>query len=408
VTDEDVYCDKLRLNQVLLNLVSNAMKFTKPGGSVFISIRQIGKKPGDRAASYEFHVRDTGIGMSKEFAEHIFEPFTRENTSTVSGIQGTGLGMSIAKSIVDMMGGTITVNTEAGKGTEFCVALRFRLQSAHRTIEKIKELEGQRVLVIDDDLNSCQSVAGMLHQLGLEAEWTVYGEDGVDRTKKAVEAGNPYRIYIVDWKMADMNGIETARQIRQIVGKDAPIIMLSAYDWADIEAQAQDVGVTCFVRKPLFISELYHVLMKACGYLEETEPEEEGGKEEIFKGKRVLLAEDNVLNTEIAVELLTETGLEVETAENGKVACEMLAASRPGYYDLILMDIQMPIMDGYEATRQIRSLKDPVLSRIPIIAMTANAFEEDRKKAESCGVNGYVAKPIEVDKLFDAIGKIVL
>ena len=404
VVDEDIYCDKLHVNQVLLNLLSNAIKFTPAGGSVSLMISQ---KPGAPKGfgAYEIRVKDTGIGMSSEFAKHIFEPFERERNSTVSGIQGTGLGMAITKSIVDTMGGTIQVETEQGKGTEFIINLRFRLQAAPKQVESIPELEGMRALVVDDSFSTCDSVTKMLSQIGLRAEWTMHGKEAVLRARQAVEMEDEFFAYIIDWALPDLSGLEVVRQVRAIVGEKAPIIILTAYDWSVIEDEARQAGVTAFCNKPLFISDLRDTLVTAMGKDDQVQEQNSvlPATSEDLKGLRLLLVEDNELNREIAEELLLESGFEIETAEDGSVAVEKVKASEPGYYALILMDIQMPIMNGYEATRAIRRLSDPGLSTIPIIAMTANAFDEDRKKALDSGMNAHVAKPIDVEKLMSAL-----
>lgn len=403
VTDEDVYCDKLRLNQVLLNLISNAIKFTNPHGTISITIMQISNSKG--YAEYEFRVKDTGIGMSKDFAEHIFEPFTRERTSTVSGIQGTGLGMSITKNIIDMMNGTITVNSEKGKGSEFIVRLRFKLQkSGNKANEVIEELKGVRSLVVDDDINSCRSVSKMLRRIGLRAEWTMYGREAVLRTIDAIEADDGYQVYIIDWLMPDMNGIETAREIRNVVGDDAPIIILSAGDWSDIEDEARKAGVTDFVSKPMFSSDLRRVLLKNCLDTVEDEPDEDFSSE-MLNGKRVLFAEDNELNREIVHEMLDMSGIIVDEAENGQVALEMFEKSDIGYYDMILMDIQMPVMNGYDSAMAIRSLKREDAETVIICAMTANAFAEDIQEAKNAGMNDHIAKPLSPEKFMHVMEK---
>ncbi len=404
VLDEDVYCDRLRLNQVFLNLLGNAMKFTPSGGT--ISVRIIEKRDApDGYASYEFRIKDTGIGMSPEFLKNIFEPFERERNSTVSKIPGTGLGMPITKSIVDMMGGTISVASEMGKGTEFVIHLQFRLQTAAKKTEKIPALEGMRALVVDDDFNTCDSVTNMLIQIGMRAEWTLSGKEAVLRTKQAIERNDSYFVYILDWLIPDMNGVEAARRIRQEAGEETPIIILTAYDWADIEDEAKEAGVTAFCSKPLFMSELRKCLIQSCYPEEESEEAAEEEEKLEFKGRRILLVEDNELNREIATEVLSAVGLLVEEAEDGQIAVECVSNADPGYYDLVLMDIQMPNMDGYEATREIRKLPDPERANVPIIAMTANAFEEDRKLALESGMNEHMAKPIDISVLMELLKK---
>ncbi|KAI4442029.1 Sensor histidine kinase RcsC [Schaedlerella arabinosiphila] len=404
VVNEHVLCDKLRLNQVLLNLLSNAMKFTKPGGIVSVRILQKGNAA-EGCASYDFQVKDTGIGMSKEFLEHVFEPFEREQTNTVSGIQGTGLGMAITKNIVDMMGGTISADSEVGKGSTFTVSLQFKTCSGSVRQEVIPELNGLRALVADDDFNTCSSVTKMLSTIGMRPDWTTSGKEAVLRTRLAEEQNDSYAAYIIDWLMPDMNGIEVVRRIRGIIGEETPIIILTAYDWSDIEEEARNAGVTGFCSKPIFLSELREVLESPFAS-PDSEPDEQ---EEncSFEGKKILLVEDNELNQEIAVEILQEAGFVLDMADDGAVAVEKMKAAEPGQYDLILMDIQMPIMDGYEATGQIRKLENPNLARIPIIAMTANAFDEDRKAALDAGMNGHIAKPIDVPKLMEVLGEIL-
>ena len=398
VTDEDVYCDKTRLNQVLLNLLSNAIKFTPAGGTVSVRLKQF---PGTKKGSglYEIRVKDSGIGMSQEFIQRIFSPFERERTSTVSRTQGTGLGMAITKNIVDMMGGTIEVRTEQGKGTEFIVRLPLRIQSEQRSIEKIAELEDLKALVVDDDFNTCDSVTKMLVKVGMRSEWTLSGKEAVLRARQSMELGDAFHAYIIDWRLPDMNGIEVTRQIRSL-GDDTPIIILTAYDWSDIEVEARAAGVNAFCAKPLFMSDIRETLMTAIGQ-KQTGAENcilpETGSD--FRGRCILLVEDNELNREIAEEILKQYGFLVDIAENGAVAVEKVKNSAPGTYDLVLMDIQMPVMNGYEATEQIRALEDPALAKIRILAMTANAFDEDRKKALKCGMDGFMSKPIVMEEL---------
>ncbi len=405
ITNEGIYCDKLRLNQVLLNLTSNALKFTPSGGTISIQVAQKPSQSPDRGI-YEFRVSDTGIGMSEEFSKTVFESFTREQTSTVNGIQGTGLGMAITKNIVDMMGGTIAVESEQGKGTTFTVELELRFTDSQQQIEPIAELSGRRGLVVDDDTVCCQSASKMLRQIGMRAEWALSGKEAVLRASEAIELEDPFEVYIVDWSMPEMGGVETIRQIRRTIGNDSPIILMSAYDWADIEQEAREAGVTGFISKPLFASELHRTLERSLGRAVEAEEGQDDVRmeeEESFAGKRILLAEDIELNREIAVEILSGVGFEVECAENGRQACDMVRASKPGWYDLILMDIQMPVMDGYAATGVIRSLEDPELARIPIIAMTANAFDEDRTRALEAGMDGHLPKPIDLGRMMDVL-----
>ncbi len=399
VVNEHVLCDKLRLNQVLLNLLSNAMKFTMPGGIVSVRVLQKGAAAEGRA-SYEFQVKDTGIGMSQEFLAHVFDPFERERSSTVSGIQGTGLGMAITKNIVDMMDGTISVVSEEGKGSTFTVSLQLKTCSGPVRQEEIPQLKGLRALVADDDFNTCSSVTKMLATVGMRPDWTTSGKEAVLRTKLAWEQGDEYAAFIIDWLMPDMNGVEVVRRVRTIIGDEKPIIILTAYDWSDIEEEARAAGVTAFCSKPIFLSELREVLESPFAT-----PKEEDDKAQAvsFEGKKVLLVEDNELNQEIAVEILQGAGFVVEVADDGEAAVERMEQSAPGQYDLILMDIQMPIMNGYEATEKIRALGDPRVAGIPIIAMTANAFDEDRRAALEAGMNGHIAKPIDIPKLMELL-----
>ena len=406
VTDEDVYCDKTRLNQILLNLLSNAIKFTPAGGTVSVRVRQLaGQVRG--CGQYEFRIKDNGIGMSPEFAKKIFEPFERERTSTVSRIQGTGLGMAITKNIVDMMGGTIEVQTAQGKGSEFIIRVPLRVQAEHRPVEKITELEGLKALVVDDDFNTCDSVTKMLVKVGMRAEWTLSGKEAVLRARQSIEMSDVYHAYIIDWRLPDMNGIEVTRQIRSL-HDDTPIIILTAYDWSDIEVEAKAAGVTAFCSKPMFMSDLRETLMSALGQ-NQTDAAQEllPQKNADFKGRRILLVEDNELNREIAQEILREYGFRVDTAKNGAVAVEKVCTAAPGSYDLVLMDVQMPVMDGYTATRKIRALDDPARAKLPILAMTANAFDEDRRNALESGMNGFLSKPIVIGDLVQELRKIL-
>ncbi len=409
VQHEDIITDKLRLDQILLNILSNAIKFTPSGGT--ISFRVI-EKPSASAgiANFEFKVKDNGIGMSEEFQKTIFEAFTREQTSTVSGIQGTGLGMAITKNIVDMMGGTITVHSQEGKGSEFTVALPCRISGNTQSPGPVPQLAGLRALVADDDTDTCLSVCSMLREIGMRPDWTNYGKEAVIRAQEASGQADPFMVYIIDWMMPDLNGIETARRIRKVTGDSVPIIILTAYDWTDIEAEAREAGVTAFCSKPLFMSELRSVLSKPFMESQEAPEEEtaEKGEQPGFAGKRILLAEDNQMNQMIASAILEEAGFAIELAVNGEEAVKKMADAPAGYYDIILMDIQMPKMDGYEAAKRIRSLPDPRKAAIPIVAVTANAFEEDRKVAMEAGMNAHLAKPYDIPAIMETLKTLLL
>ena len=405
IRNEDIFCDKLRLNQVLLNLLGNAVKYTGAGGAINMRITEKAGAP-EGYATYEFSIKDNGVGMSAEFVEHIFEPFEREMNSTVSGIQGTGLGMAITKNIVDMMNGTIEVESELGEGSTFTVSFTFQIREKEKEEQDIPELKNCRALVVDDDFNTCDSVSYMLGQIGLRAEWTLSGKEAVLRTKQASMRKDGYLVYIIDWLLPDMNGIEVTRRVRQMMGDDVPVIVLTAYDWSDIEEEAKEAGVTAFCSKPLFMSELRDCLRTVIGLEEADEVEQVSGTVQ-FKAGRILLAEDNELNQEIAVEILDSAGFKTEVAENGKIAVEMLEKSSPGYYQLVLMDVQMPVMNGYEAVREIRQLENQKLASVPVIAMTANAFEEDKQEALRNGMDGHIAKPINIEILFNTLNKVL-
>ncbi len=403
VVNEDVIADPLKLNQIFINLMGNAVKYTPAGGTVSFQIMQHTTfKHG--WGDYVFVVKDNGIGMSKEFVEHIFKPFERETTATRSGIQGAGLGMAITKNIIDMMGGVITVESQVGKGSIFTVRLPLQLQDVEKNAEQIRELEGLRSLVVDDDFNVCDSVSKMMRSIGLHAEWTTSGRDAVYRAKSAYEEGLPYHTYIVDWQMPEMSGVETAKRIRSVVGEDAPIIILTAYDWADIEEEAKEAGITAFCAKPLFMSDLKSALLAANRAGEqESEEDQAVWKKVDFGGKRLLLVEDNELNREIAEIILEEAGFVVESAPDGTDAVTMVEDSAEGYYDAVLMDVQMPVMNGYEATKAIRAMRRKDVEALPIIAMTANAMEEDKEVALKSGMNAHIAKPLDVELLMNVL-----
>ena len=401
---EEIYCDKLRLNQVFLNLLSNAVKYTNAGGSVSLGILE---KPGlsENCAEYEFSIKDTGIGMSEDFVSHIFEPFERERNSTISRIQGTGLGMAITKNIVDMMHGSIEVKSEQGKGTEVRVSFIFHLAFGKK-LQAIPEFKNCRALVADGNINNCNTIAAMLTRLGMRAEQALSGDEAVQKTRRAAQDNDVYGVYVIDWQIIDMTNLELIQKLRKETGETAVIIAMAANDWSEAEEEAKAAGVTAFCNKPLFFSELWNCLSKMAGN-SETDPAKRNRESVKLGTGHILLAEDIDLNQEIAVAILGEAGFSVDVAENGQIAVDMIKESQPGYYQLVLMDIQMPVMNGYEATRKIRKLENPELSSIPILAMSANAFEEDRQEALRCGMNGHIAKPIDVDNLLETLNEIL-
>ena len=404
VKNEDVICDRLRLNQVMINLLNNAIKFSKPGG--IISVRLIQKPNAPKGyADYEIHVKDNGIGMSKDFQEHVFEAFAREETSTVSRIQGSGLGMAITKNIVNLMDGTIKVNSKQNVGTEFILNFRFRLTNNPVVYEKIDQLQNVRALIVDDDMNCCCSLSDMLSDIGLRSDWSTSGKEAIVRTEFAMNRNNPYGVYIIDWSMPDMNGIETVRRIRKIIGEDTPIIIMTAYDYSDIEEEARLAGVNDFCSKPIFMSELREVLAKP--FETHTDKKNKENDYSMLKGKKILLVEDNKLNQEVAKELLTDAGLVIDVVEDGDLAVAKMRYAKENQYDLILMDIQMPRMDGFTAAKEIRTLSNSNIANIPIIALTADAFSETKKAVIEAGMNGHVAKPLNVKEVLKTIKEVL-
>lgn len=404
IITENVYCDSVRLNQVLLNLLSNAIKFTPEQGRIQISLRQESSPIGSNFVRNHIDVDDTGIGMSPEFIKKIFESFTREDNLRVHKTEGTGLGMTITKYIVDAMKGTIEVSSELGKGTHFHVVLDLEIVDV---MEEDMVLPDWLMLVVDDDAQTCQSTAAALKDIGIRSEWTLSGEKAVQMTVEAHNSGKRFDIVLIDWQLPGIDGLETARRIRKNVGDDVPILLISAYDWSDMEQEAREAGISGFISKPLFKSTLYYGLRRftqsgdeACGVIEQS------AHNISLEGKHILLAEDNDLNWEIAQMLLEEEGIVVERAENGKICVEMLQSSAPGTYDAILMDLRMPVMTGYEATTAIRAL-DHADKDLPIIAMTADAFADDMKKCLECGMNAHIAKPIDLDVLTATLNKFI-
>lgn len=396
VIAEDVCCDSVRLNQVLLNLLSNALKFTDEEGRIDIFVWQELSALGDNYIKTHFMVKDNGIGMTKEFQEKLFDSFVREETERVQKITGTGLGMAITKSIVDIMGGTIEVESEPGKGSSFHITVD--LQRAE-VKEKDMHLPDWNILVVDDDERLCHSAVANLEDLGAHAEWTTDGNKAVEMIEEHNKNNNDYRIVLVDWKMPYMDGIETIREIRKRVGKKIPVFLISAYDWNDVEEADESLDdIEGFISKPLFKSTLYHHLKHYSDPdtedVELTQIADEDA-EVSFGGKHVLLAEDIDLNWEIAYEILSEFDMQLERAVNGKECVDIFEKSEPGYYSAILMDIRMPVMNGYDATKAIRALKREDHA-LPIIAMTADAFSDDAKHCMECGMDAHITKPIDI------------
>ncbi len=396
VRDEYVYADAQKMRQLLLNILGNAAKFTSDGGRISIKIRQSASRKAGHAI-YTFFIRDNGIGMSKEFQEHLFETFAQERTSTNSKQLGTGLGMAIAKNYVDMMGGTIAVESEVGKGTEFAVKIEFKLQENIKPDARLEQLKGYRALVVDDDFQCCDSVVHLLRDIGMRADFTTTGKEALFRTQMAYADGDSYFAYIIDWIMPDMNGIELVRRIRKIIGDEVPIIILTAYYWGDIEQEAREAGVTAFCTKPLFTSDLTGIFLQHDDIVVE---------QESFENERVLLVEDNDFNREIAEFMLRDIGFEVDIACDGQDAVAMMNECEDGRYDYVLMDVQMPIMNGLEATRAIRKSDREYLQTVPIIALTANAFVEDVEKCIAAGMNAHLAKPFRIEEIIAAVKKL--
>ena len=402
IQNEDVLADKLKINQILINLLSNAIKYTQSTGTINFTISQHKSiKPG--FAKYEFRVKDNGMGMSEEFLKHIFDPFEREATSTKSGIQGTGLGMTITKKMVELMGGNISVTSKKNEGSEFIVTLDLKIVEEVNSIP-LTNLEGMHALIVDDDFHTCDSLTEMLNKIGMRSEWTTSPREAIFRTRKAINDSDPFDVYVVDWLMPELNGIETVRQIRKLAGDLPPIIILTAYDYSDIIDEAKAAGATGFCTKPLFPSDLKKALSRVTGHADEKEVADELS-ETSFNGKRVLLVEDIEVNREIAKMILSEMELEIDDAPDGNDAVEMFKKSPPNYYDAVLMDIQMPTMNGYDATRAIRNLPRADSKTVPIIAMTANAFDEDKNNVLEAGMNDHIAKPLDIAKLLATLKK---
>lgn len=399
IKHEKLIGDSQRIQQIFTNLMSNSVKYTPEGGEIKLTISELAtNKP--KYGCFEFVFEDNGIGMSADFMEHLFEPFARANDSRVDKIQGTGLGMPITKNIVQMMNGSIHVESEEEKGTRVTVTIFLKIQE---TDEKTlyKDFVNLPVLVADDDRLSCETACRLLDELGMNSEWVLSGEEAVNLTLERHNAGNDFFSVIIDWKMPGMDGIETTKKIRQTVGKDVPIIIISAYDWSEIEVEARKAGANAFISKPLFKSRIASLFHELLGYSvkEDTANVLESIIKEDLRGKRALLAEDNELNAEIVKEILSMAGLETDTAKNGKEALDIMSSSRDGFYDIVFMDIQMPVMNGYDATKAIRALGREYTDKIPIIAMTANAFSDDVLAAKEAGMNAHLTKPLDFEQL---------
>ena len=390
-----IYADKLRLTQILLNLLSNAVKYTEKNGTISLVVEGYGNN--GQTCHLRFIVSDNGQGMSSEFVEKIFEPFSRETNSMTNKIQGTGLGMSITKSIIDLMGGTIDIQSELGKGSVFTVDLIFSVPLDENDDNFFADHEITRVLVGDDEIDITENIQSILSDAGLECDAAIGGLESVDKATRAYEDNNSYDVIILDWKMPDMDGVECVRRIRKEIGKDVPIFVLSSYDVSEIEDEAKKAGVDLFLPKPFFLSNFQRVLDTY--YQNKANTEEEGNNSDDFSGVKILVAEDNEINAEIITELLDSIGIKCVIAEDGLEALRVFTEESPDEFDMIFMDIQMPIMDGYESARRIRASNNTRAKSIPIIAMTANAFEDDVKASMASGMNAHISKPIDFERL---------
>ena len=390
-----IYADKLRLTQILLNLLSNAVKYTEKNGTISLVVEGYGNN--GQTCHLRFIVSDNGQGMSREFIEKIFEPFSRETNSMTNKIQGTGLGMSITKSIIDLMGGTIDIQSELGKGSVFTVDLIFSVPLDENDDNFFADHEITRVLVGDDEIDVTENIQSILSDAGLECDAAIGGLESVDKATRSYEDNNSYDVIILDWKMPDMDGVECVRRIRKEIGKDVPIFVLSSYDVSEIEDEAKKAGVDLFLPKPFFLSNFQRVLDTY--YQNKANTEEEGNNSDDFSGVKILVAEDNEINAEIITELLDSIGIKCVIAEDVLEALRVFTEESPDEFDMIFMDIQMPIMDGYESARRIRASNNTRAKSIPIIAMTANAFEDDVKASMASGMNAHISKPIDFERL---------
>ena len=402
--DEYYIGDDMKLRQVMINILGNAVKFTPEGGKVSFIIEDMARM--DNKATLRFTIKDTGIGMSKEFLPKLFDAFSQEDAATTNRYGSTGLGMPITKSIIELMNGTIDVESEKGKGTTFTVVITLT-QAERRSAEEENDIElkphEMSVLVIDDDRIACEHAEVVLGQLGVSCESVMSGRAAIDMVKVRHARREDYNLILVDWKMPEMDGVETTRQIRAIVGPDTPIIILTSYNWEDIEDEARAAGVDSFAAKPLFAGTVMDEFREAFRSKRARLAHETAD----LKGRRVLLAEDITVNAEIMMMVLSMREMEVEHAENGRIAVEMFSGHEEGYYDAILMDMRMPEMDGLEATRRIREMQRRDAKTIPIIALTANAFDEDVQRSMQAGLDAHLSKPVEPDVLFETLENLI-
>ncbi len=406
LTEEWVIGDQLRLNQIIMNLLSNAVKFTPEDGSVTLHITQLNPEDAHNEVYVQFIVRDTGIGMSEEYMSRLFQPFEQEDASTAKKYGGSGLGLSITNNLVHMMGGNIQVDSKQNEGTTFTVTMHFEKAKEHKALEvRHEDYSHVRVLVVDDMDNECSYVKMMLKRCGVQADSVTSGKDALRRLQRRARVDNAYDMCILDWSMPEMNGVQVAGLIREEFGQELPIIIATAYDVSEFEDEAKAAGVNKVIAKPLFQSTLFDLLVSTFGKYDPEAELQESQKPINMEGVHILLAEDNEMNMDIAVTMLEKAGVIVDQAVNGQEAYDIFTSKEAGTYQLILMDVQMPVLDGYEATKKIRESNHPEAKTIPIIAMTANAFAEDVAEALSKGMNAHIAKPVNYDKLFDVLMK---
>lgn len=402
LTEEWFIGDQMRTNQILTNLLSNAIKFTPEGGNVKLTISQSNVE--EHMSHINFEITDTGIGMSEQYLEHIWTPFEQADSSISRRFGGTGLGLSITKSLVDLMGGAISVQSKLNSGTAFTFELAFE-RTEQPTVSSIYNFSKINALVVDDDIYTCEYITQLFLRIGAHCTSTVSGKNALDLYAASKSEENPYTLCMIDWRMPGMDGMETIKRLRRIAGNDIPIIVITAYDYSEIVDIANDAGADMFISKPLFQSSLFDLLTTISGRKVFTKPE--NTREYDFKGSRVLLAEDNVMNMEIAKELLSMAGLEIDCVWNGQEAVEAFESASAGTYRAILMDVHMPVLNGHEATRCIRNSTHPDAKTIPIIAMTADAFTENVAEAHAVGMNDHISKPIDIQALFETLSKYI-